>query len=89
MPEAMALTSTPPFCTRSFGRSGSTGIITDAGVVWQVDGTNREYRVLARALTQAVARRANRLRPGKCWAAGRLSSQTTVRSPEFESGVAQ
>jgi hypothetical protein len=34
---------------------GETCFQTDAGVVWQVDGTNGENRLLARAPTQAAA----------------------------------
>jgi hypothetical protein len=34
---------------------GETCFTTNAGVVWQVDGTNGENRLLARAPTQAGA----------------------------------
>jgi hypothetical protein len=34
---------------------GETCSLTDAGIVWQVDDTNGESRLLARAPTQAAA----------------------------------
>ena len=54
---------------------GESCFTTDAGIVWQVDGTNGEKRLLARAPTQGRGVAVGSRPSGEHWAALSMTAQ--------------